>query len=99
MSLKRRLMVVMAAVWALSWVLLGIAGLLPGSVVAAIGVLAFMGVFAFGETLAHLHCLETRARVKRAVVDGVYRFVAVVDPNAEPPADDSDTDVMDVGTA
>jgi glyoxylase-like metal-dependent hydrolase (beta-lactamase superfamily II) len=56
-------------------------------------------VFAFGETLAHLHCLETRARVKRVVVDGVYRFVAVVDPLAQPPADDSDADVMDVGTA
>ena len=56
-------------------------------------------VFAFGETLAHLHCLETRARVKREVVDGVYRFVALVDPHAQPPADDSDTDVMDVGTA
>jgi glyoxylase-like metal-dependent hydrolase (beta-lactamase superfamily II) len=54
-------------------------------------------VFAFAETLAHLHCLETRARVKRVVVDGVNRFVALVDPHAEPPADDSDTDVMDVG--
>src|SRR6478752_6989958 len=31
-------------------------------------------VFAFGETLAHLHCLETRARVKRVLVDGVHRF-------------------------
>ena len=56
-------------------------------------------VFAFGETLAHLHCLETRARVKRVVVDGVSRFVALVDPHVQPPADDSDTDVMDVGTA
>ncbi|HYX03267.1 MAG TPA: hypothetical protein VE963_14355, partial [Reyranella sp.] len=56
-------------------------------------------VFAFGETLAHLHCLETRARVKRVIVDGVHRFVALVDPNALPPADDSDADVMDVGTA
>ncbi len=55
-------------------------------------------VFAFGETLAHLHCLETRARVKRVVADGVHRFVALVDPHAQPPADDSDTDVMDVGT-
>ena len=55
-------------------------------------------VFAFGETLAHLHCLETRARVKRTVVDGVYRFVALVD-SAQPPADDSDSDVMDIGTA
>jgi hypothetical protein len=56
-------------------------------------------VFAFGETLAHLHCLETRARVKRVVIDGVSRFVALVDPHAQPPADDSDADVMDVGTA
>jgi len=55
-------------------------------------------VFAFGETLAHLHCLETRARVKRVVVDGVHRFVALVD-SAQPPADDSDSDVMDIGTA
>ena len=55
-------------------------------------------VFAFGETLAHLHCLETRARVKRTVVDGVHRFVALVD-SAQPPADDSDSDVMDIGTA
>ena len=54
-------------------------------------------VFAFGETLAHLHCLETRARVKRTVVDGVHRFVALVDPLAQPPADDSDADVMDIG--
>src|SRR5476649_1201703 len=53
-------------------------------------------VFAFGETLAHLHCLETRARVKRVVVDGVHRFVALVDPYGQPPADDSD-DMMDVG--
>ena len=45
-------------------------------------------VFAFGETLAHLHCLETRARVKRTVVDGVHRFVALVDPLAQPPADE-----------
>jgi hypothetical protein len=54
-------------------------------------------VFAFGETLAHLHCLETRARAKREVVDGVYRFIAFVDPHAQPPVDDSDSDVMDIG--
>jgi glyoxylase-like metal-dependent hydrolase (beta-lactamase superfamily II) len=54
-------------------------------------------VFAFGETLAHLHCLETRARVKRVAVEGVHRFVALVDANAEPPADDSDAEVMDIG--
>lgn len=48
---RTRVMLVMAAVWALSWLILGGAGLLPDTLVAAIGVLAFMGVFAFGETL------------------------------------------------
>ncbi|MBM7502664.1 MFS transporter [Agromyces aurantiacus] len=48
---RTRVMMVMAAVWAGSWLILGATGLLPDSVVAAIGVLAFMGVFAFGETL------------------------------------------------
>ncbi|MFE5670583.1 MFS transporter [Agromyces sp. NPDC056523] len=48
---RTRVMMVMAAVWAGSWLLLGATGLLPGSLAAAIGVLAFMGVFAFGETL------------------------------------------------
>ncbi|MGH3705940.1 MAG: MFS transporter [Agromyces sp.] len=48
---RTRVMWVMAGVWALSWLILGAAGLLPDSLAAAIGVLAFMGVFAFGETL------------------------------------------------
>ncbi|MFE6254189.1 MFS transporter [Agromyces sp. NPDC057865] len=48
---RTRVMLVMAGVWALSWLVLGAAGLLPDTVAAAIGVLAFMGVFAFGETL------------------------------------------------
>ncbi|HEU0180796.1 MAG TPA: MFS transporter [Agromyces mariniharenae] len=48
---RTRVMLVMAAVWALSWLILGGAGLLPDTLAAAIGVLAFMGVFAFGETL------------------------------------------------
>jgi len=55
-------------------------------------------VFAFGETLAHLHCLETRARVKRIVVDGVHRFVALLDTSTSP-SDDSETEMMDTGTA
>ena len=40
-----------ASLWACSWLILGAAGLLPDSVAAVVGVLAFMGVFAFGETL------------------------------------------------
>ena len=52
---------------------------------------------AFAHCLASCSCLETRARVKRTVVDGVSRFVALVDANGEPPADDSDAEVMDIG--
>lgn len=48
---RTRVMVVMGLVWALSWLLLGATGVLPGSIVAAVGMLVFMGVFAFGETL------------------------------------------------
>ncbi len=48
---RTRVMWVMAAVWACSWLILGVAGLLPGSLAAAIGVIGYMGVFAFGETL------------------------------------------------
>ncbi len=48
---RTRVMQVMALIWAVSWLLLGATGLLPDSLAAAIGVLAFMGVFAFGETM------------------------------------------------
>jgi len=48
---RTRVMVVMALVWAGAWLSLGATGLLPDSLTAAIGVLAFMGVFAFGETM------------------------------------------------
>ena len=40
---------------------------------------------------------EIGTRVKRTVVGGVHRFVALVDADSQPPADDSDTDVMDTG--
>lgn len=48
---RTRVMQVMAIIWAVSWVMLGAAGLLPESLTAAIAVIAFMGVFAFGETM------------------------------------------------
>ena len=47
---RTRVMVVMAAVWAASWLVLGVTALGPGAVAAA-GVLAFAGVFALGETM------------------------------------------------
>lgn len=49
--LRTRVMVVMAAIWALAWGLLGLAGAAPGSSLAIGSVLAFMAVFALGETL------------------------------------------------
>jgi len=48
---RTRVVAVMAAVWALSWLVLGIGGLVPGGAVAAIMVCAMASVFAFGETL------------------------------------------------
>ncbi|WP_394553494.1 MFS transporter [Agromyces sp. MMS24-JH15] len=48
---RTRVMQVMAAVWALSWLVLGATALVPDTIAAAIGVLAFMGVFALGETM------------------------------------------------
>ncbi len=48
---RTRVMLVMAAVWMVSWALLGAAGLVPGSAAAAAGVMVFMGVFALGETM------------------------------------------------
>jgi len=48
---RTRVMTVMAVIWAASWMLLGATGLVPGTVLAAVGVLAFTGVFALGETL------------------------------------------------
>jgi len=47
---RTRVMLVMCAVWALSYVVLGATGLVPGPVAAA-GVLAFAGLFALGETM------------------------------------------------
>lgn len=41
----------MAVVWAAAWLLLGATGLVPGTVGAIVGVLAFHGIFALGETI------------------------------------------------
>jgi len=48
---RTRVLIVMSGVWALSWALLGLTGLVPGGVTAAAGVLLFQGVFGVGETL------------------------------------------------
>lgn len=48
---RTRVLLVMTALWSLSWLILGLTGLVPGTVAAALGVLAFNAVFALGETL------------------------------------------------
>jgi MFS family permease len=48
---RTRVLLVMAALWALSWVVLGLTGLVPGGGLAVAGVLVFHCLFALGETL------------------------------------------------
>ena len=48
---RTRVLVVMAATWALSWMLLGATSLVPGSVAAIVLLSASMGVFGLGETM------------------------------------------------
>ncbi|WP_432478263.1 MFS transporter [Nocardioides sp. GXQ0305] len=48
---RTRVLVVMSALWAAAWVLLGATGLVPASAAAVAGVLVFHALFALGETM------------------------------------------------
>jgi MFS family permease len=48
---RTRVLLVMAALWATSWALLGLTGMVSGTLAAGAGVIAFHAVFALGETL------------------------------------------------
>lgn len=48
---RTRAIVVMSVIWVVAWLIVGGTGLVPGSALAALGLLSFMGVFALGETL------------------------------------------------
>jgi MFS family permease len=48
---RTRVLMVMTALWAGAWLILGLTGFAPGGVLAAVGVLAFHASFALGETL------------------------------------------------
>jgi MFS family permease len=48
---RTRVFMVMSGLWAVSWVVLGLSGVVPGTVAASAAVLAFMGLFALGETM------------------------------------------------
>lgn len=48
---RTRVGLVMLGIWLLAWLALGASGLLPGTVAAAVLVVAFLGLFGLGETL------------------------------------------------
>lgn len=50
---RTRVLMTMTAVWAGAWLLLGATGLVPGTVGAVAGVVAFHALFALGETILH----------------------------------------------
>ena len=48
---RTRMLVVLAGIWAVSWSVMGAAGLVPGTTTAAVLVIVSSGIFALGETL------------------------------------------------
>jgi MFS family permease len=48
---RTRVILVLCAIWAVSWTCLGLAGLVPGTFAATALVVACAGIFGFGETL------------------------------------------------
>lgn len=48
---RTRVLAVLAAIWCLAWGVMGLAGTVPGTTVAAVLVVGSMAVFALGETL------------------------------------------------
>jgi MFS family permease len=48
---RTRVLMVMSGVWAASWSLMGLSGLIPGSVAGSVLLVSSMSVFALGETL------------------------------------------------
>ena len=48
---RTRVLMAMSGVWALAWIMMGLSGLVPGTVVGSVLLVSSLGVFAFGETL------------------------------------------------
>ena len=48
---RTRVLMLMSLIWALGWGVLGWTGIVPGTLGAAVGILAFMAVFGLGETM------------------------------------------------
>jgi MFS family permease len=87
---RTRVMLAMSAIWALSWLLLGSTGAVPGTPLATAGVLGFMAVFALGETLLQptvpaiandLASDHTRGRYN-AINAGAFQLGSITGPAA-----------------
>ena len=85
---RTRVIAVMSVVWAFSWLLLGLSGLVPGTAGATLLVAACAAVFAFGETLLQptipalvndLAPDHLRGRYN-AVSSGAFQLAAVIAP-------------------
>jgi MFS family permease len=85
---RTRVIAVMGLVWACSWVLLGLSGLVPGTAGATLLVAACAAVFAFGETLLQptipalvndLAPDHLRGRYN-ALSSGAFQLAAVIAP-------------------
>ncbi len=85
---RTRVVLVLAALWSVSWLMTGLSGLLPGSPMAAALVIGGMTVFAFGETLLQptipaitndLSPDHLRGRYN-AVMAGAFQLAAVTGP-------------------
>jgi MFS family permease len=48
---RTRMLALLAGIWAVSWSVMGLGGLVPGTTLAAVLVIASTGIFALGETL------------------------------------------------
>lgn len=87
---RTRALMLMSAIWAVAWTVMGLTGLVPGSLVASIGLVLSLGIFGLGETLLSpigaavtndLAPDHLRGRYN-AVSSGVFQVAAVVGPIA-----------------
>jgi MFS family permease len=85
---RTRVILVLSALWAVSWLMTGLSGLVPGSSVAAVLIIGSYSVFALGETLLQptipaitndLSPDHLRGRYN-AVMAGAFQLAAVTGP-------------------
>ncbi len=85
---RTRVILVLSALWAVSWLMTGLSGLVPGGTVAAVLIIGSFSVFALGETLLQptipaitndLSPDHLRGRYN-AVMAGAFQLAAVAGP-------------------